>query len=96
MTVLAFERYPVDPNRIEAFEELVGSVLGAMRSAGGCLWADAARAFDDEPSYVVLGEWRAEADLNAWEASTECAVFLESVDVHLRGDPTRRRFAAGT
>ncbi len=92
MTVLAFERYPAVPDSVEAFEELVRGVLEAMRSAGGCLWADGAKAFEDEPSYVVLSEWRTGADLDAWEASNEVVGFQEKIDVHLRGDATRRRF----
>jgi quinol monooxygenase YgiN len=92
LTVLQFERYPVDANRTDGFEALVQTLLTQVRAAPGVLWADASKAFDDEPSYLVLSEWRTEADLEAWEAGTEALAFLEQVDVHLRGEPTRRRF----
>lgn len=94
MTVLAFQRFPVAVHSIEAFEELLNGILAAMRSAGGALWADATRAFDDDPSYILLSEWTTPADLDAWEAGTGAAAFEERIDVHLRGDPTRRRFTA--
>ena len=94
MTVLAFDRYPVDPNRTEAFESLVDGLFGEMRAAPGSLWADAMKAFDDEPSYVLLSEWRTEADLDAWEAVAITRTFHEEVDIHLRGEPTRRRFTS--
>lgn len=92
MTVLHFERFPVDANRVDDFERLVGNTLELMRSAGGCLWADGAKALDDEPSYIVLSEWRCEADLEAWAVGAEAAAFLDDVDVLLRGDSTDRRF----
>ena len=94
MTALAFQRYPVAPHSVEAFEELLGGLLAEMRAAGGALWADATRAFDDEPSYIVLSEWATPADLDAWEAGAGATAFDERIDVHLRSDPTRRRFSA--
>lgn len=94
MTALSFRRYPVSTQGVEAFEELLGSVLATIRTTPGALWADAAKAFDDEPSYVVLSEWTAPADLDAWEAGAEHEAFEQAVDVHLRADPTSRRFTA--
>lgn len=94
MTALSFRRYPVSTLDVEAFEELLGSHLVRVRTAQGALWADAAKAFDDEPSYLVLSEWTTPADLDAWEAGAEHDAFEQAVDVHLRGDPTRRRFIA--
>ena len=63
-----------------------------MRGASGNLWADAARAFDDEPSYIVASEWRSEADVNAWDACDSAAGFAEAIYPLLRGEATRRRF----
>ena len=94
MTVLAFERHPVDPAQTQAFEALVGALLDEMRRAPGNLWADAARAFDDDPSYLVTSEWRTEADAEAWQASGDAVGFAERSDPMLRGDVTRRRFVA--
>jgi heme-degrading monooxygenase HmoA len=94
LTVLRFERYPVDAKRTEGFEALVGAFLDAMRAAPGLLWADATKAFDDDPSYVVLSEWRTDADLDAWESSGAATTFGDGVDVHLRDDPTSRRFTS--
>jgi heme-degrading monooxygenase HmoA len=96
LTVLAFERYPVEPSSTDAFEELVGRLLVRARAAPGALWADAARAFDDEPSYLVLSEWRTEADFASWEVSREIGDFQDDVDALLRGDITRRRFSDST
>ena len=93
MTVLAFERYPVDPAGEKSFNQLVVELLEQMRSAGGALWADAALAFDDKPSYVVLSEWRSRPDLEAWDASEAARAFRDRTDAHLRGEVTRRRFA---
>ncbi|MGH2759994.1 MAG: antibiotic biosynthesis monooxygenase family protein [Actinomycetota bacterium] len=95
MTVLSFERYPVDPKQTERFETLVNELLAIMRTAPGALWADAGRAFDDEPSYLLLSEWRTDADLDAWLASDTPRGFGDAVDAALRGDITRRRFATG-
>lgn len=94
MTVLSFERYPVDPKHADVFEALVGELLEKMRSAPGALWADCARAFDDEPSYLLLSEWRTGADLEAWQASGVPAGFGGSADVTLRGEATRRSFVS--
>jgi quinol monooxygenase YgiN len=92
-TVLAFERHPVALESADAFGELLAPVLEAMRSAPGALWADAARAADDDPSWIVLSEWRTAADLDAWEAGSEATEFAQASDALLRGDVTRRRFA---
>jgi quinol monooxygenase YgiN len=94
LTVLSFERYPVDPKQTGRFEALVEELLEKMRSAPGALWADCARAFDDEPSYLLLSEWRTDADLEAWQASDGPVRFGESADVALRGEVTRRSFAS--
>lgn len=91
MTVLAFERYPVDPSSTEAFEGLVNRLLRRAREAPGILWADAAKAFEDEPSYLVLSEWRTEADLDAWEATDDVGELRNDVELLLREDVTRRR-----
>lgn len=92
-TVLAFERHPVAPERADAFGELLSPMLEAMRAAPGALWADAARAADDDPSWIVLSEWRTSADLDAWEAGVQATEFAQASDALLRGDVTRRRFA---
>jgi quinol monooxygenase YgiN len=92
LTVLYFERFPVDPAGEERFKQLVFELLERIRAAGGALWADAARAFDDEPSYVLLSEWRTTADLDAWDTSEDAGVFRDRSDPHLRGEVTRRRF----
>jgi quinol monooxygenase YgiN len=91
---LAFERYPVDPKSTDRFVAAVNEVLPAMRSASGALWADAMKAFDDDPSYLLLSEWRTDADLDAWESGAAARSFRDGIDVHLRGDPTRRRFGS--
>ena len=90
MTVLVFERHAVNADRREAYEEALAAHLETIRQAPGALWADAARAFDDEPSYIVLSEWRTEADADAFAVVR--AAFAEKVDVMLRGDTTLRRF----
>lgn len=93
MTVLALDRYPVTPGGDERFRELVVELLSKMRAAGGILWADAAEAFDDVPSYLVVSEWREGADLAAWQDGEETHLFLEATEVLMRGDVVRRRFA---
>jgi quinol monooxygenase YgiN len=65
-----------------------------MRSAPGALWADAARAGDDDPSWIVLSEWRTAADLDAWESGPASTQFSQAADALLRGDITRRRFGS--
>ena len=94
MTVLAFERHPVDEGCVPAFEELLEALVSAAREAPGVLWADAFRAFDDAPSYVVMSEWRTEADLDAFEGAEAAASFDEEADPLRRADPTRRRLRA--
>jgi len=94
LTVLAFERYPVDPNRTSEFEALVNDLLEHMRAAPGVLWADGMKAFDDEPSYVLLSEWRTDADLDAWGATETAGGFADDVDAALRGEVTRRRLSS--
>ena len=93
-TVLSFERHPVAPESADAFIELLPGLLEAMRSAPGALWADAARARDDDPSWLVLSEWRTGADLDAWESSPPATDFSKAADALLRGDITRRRFGS--
>jgi quinol monooxygenase YgiN len=92
LTVLSFERFPVEPRQLEPFEAHVRRLLEAMREASGNLWADAARAFDDEPSYIVASEWRSEADVDAWDGCDAAAGFGEATYPLLRGEATHRRF----
>lgn len=93
MTVISLERYPVAHDAEERFRNLIEAALARMRSAGGVLWADAAKAFDDEPSYIVVSEWRSTADLDAWDESDAAGAFRADVDVLLRGEVLHRRFA---
>ena len=95
MTVLAFARYPVEPASETHFKQLVDEHLARIRSAGGALWADAAKAMDDEPSYILLSEWRTSADLDAWETTNEAQDLRDRSDGYLRGEVTRRRFDGG-
>jgi heme-degrading monooxygenase HmoA len=94
LTILALERYPVAPDAEERFLEFVDVLLSRMRTAGGLLWTDAARAFDDEPSYIVLSEWRSAADLDAWEEGEDARALRDRSDVLLRGGVMRRRFTS--
>jgi quinol monooxygenase YgiN len=94
LTVLLFERHPVDPSRSVDFERLVHDVLSRMRAAPGGLWADCARAFDDDPSFLLVSEWRSEADAEAWGASPDATGFERDSDAMRRADVTRRRFSA--
>jgi len=96
VTVLTFERFPVDPSNHERFHQLVDGLVSSMRNAPGCLWSDAARAGDDDPSVIVLAEWRTEADADAWDARSDVAAFAADADPLLRGETTRRRFSSAT
>lgn len=88
LSVLTFERYPVDPSGLAAFEELAAQRVARMREAAGNLWADLSRAADDQPSFLLLGEWRSGADADAWHAAEP----LDPFDAVLRADVTVRRF----
>lgn len=94
MTVLAFERYPADRRTLEDAAALVAELVGVMREQPGLLWADGARAFDDDPSFVVWAEWRTVADADAWERAPAARSLHERLDPHLRGEVTRRRFTS--
>lgn len=94
MTLLLFDRYAIEPSGVDAFSGPLDEVLDAMRSAPGCLWADAARALDDDPSFIVASEWRTEADGDAWLSCQAADAFAASVDATLRTEVTRRRFAS--
>ena len=94
MTVLSFDRYPVAPDRIEDFERAVVDLLVAMRTSPGALWAEGLRAPDSSGGYVVLAEWRTDADVDAWGSSERAAAFADSVDVLLGAEVTRRRFVS--
>ena len=94
MTVLSFERYPVASEQVEAFERAVAELIGTLRSAGGALWAEALRGQDPAGGYVVVVEWRTEADADAWTSSAEALRFAQDVDVLLGAEITRRRFVA--
>lgn len=91
-TVLAFERHPVHPTGVDDFERLLDEVLTELRRQPGLLWADAAAAFDDHPSYVLLCEWRTASDLDAWEDSAPFRDYTQRGDAYRREAPTRRRF----
>jgi heme-degrading monooxygenase HmoA len=93
-TVLSFERYPVHPASVAPFETTLDDVVGTMREAPGALWADAARARDDDPSYLLLSEWRTEADLQAWDDGRAFGEFTDRTDALVREAPTRRRFTS--
>lgn len=96
MTVLALERYPVERRTLEGGTAIVSELVAVMREQPGLLWADAARATDDDPSFVVLAEWRTAADADAWEGGPEATAIGERLDPHLRGEVTRRRFTSST
>jgi quinol monooxygenase YgiN len=85
-TVLILERYPVDPAQLDRFGELASARVERLRRAGGNLWADLSRAGDDEPSYLLLSEWRSQSDADAADDDGH------SFDPVLRGEVTRRRF----
>jgi quinol monooxygenase YgiN len=88
LTVLVLKRFGVDPSQVAAFEELAAALVDRARAAPGLLWADLSRAADDPPSFLLLCEWRTEADADAFEASAD----LEAFDPLLRGEITDRRF----
>jgi heme-degrading monooxygenase HmoA len=92
VTVLLFERYPVAAAATSDFASLLGELLADVREQPGLLWADAARAMDDDPSFIVASEWRTDGDAQRWAGGEEARVFAERADVHLRGEVTRRRF----
>lgn len=94
MTVLSFTRYPVAPERIEDFDRAAASMLAGLRAAPGALWAEGLRALDGSGGYVVVAEWRTDADADAWGSSERAAAFAESVDVLLGADVTHRRFVS--
>ena len=92
-TVLVFERLPVHPDAVDTFADRLRASLELMHSCPGLLWADAAEAMDDQPSWVVLSEWRTSADADAWESDPGTVELREALDPLLRGEVTRRRFA---
>lgn len=94
MTVLVLERHPVDTRSVPEFERLIDELLVRMREAPGALWADAGRSLEGEPSYLVAGEWRTEADADAWTSSAGAVWFADAAEPLLRGEVTRRRFGA--
>lgn len=94
MTVLHFERHPVQPGCEDDFESLASQLLDQMRREPGLLWADIARASDDDPSFVLLSEWRTSGDLDQWLSSQQATEFASKSDVFWREDPTRRRFVS--
>ncbi len=99
MTAVLFARHPVDPEHLADFEGLIGEHLVQMRAAPGLLWADCARAISppggrDDPSVIVLSEWRTGADADAWESGDAVAGFDRAADALRRADPTRRRFVS--
>jgi quinol monooxygenase YgiN len=94
VTVLVFERHPVDARHTPEFERLVDEVLAKMRLHPGVLWADAARWIDVDPGYLVASEWRTDADADAWTSSADADWFAEAAHPLLRGEVTRRRFTA--
>lgn len=93
-THLRVERYPVAPDSVEEFEALAGGYVAEARAHPGSLWADLARAADDDPSFLVLSEWRTAADLDAFSAGPSAAAFEDEAAIMLRGEPTSRRFEA--
>lgn len=91
MTVLQLERFAVDASATDAFGSLLAELLGEMREQPGLLWADAARATDDDPSFILLSEWRTAPDADRWDDDAGLA-FADRVNAQLRGEVTRRRF----
>jgi heme-degrading monooxygenase HmoA len=94
LTVLRFERFPVDQDRTKDFERLAAQMLAVLRSAPGALWAEAARTTEGDPGYLVVSEWRTPADADAWASSDEAGRFDQGAEALLRGDVSRRRFTA--
>lgn len=88
MTVLVLERYPVDPAHLPRFDELASDRIDQMRSAPGILWAEGARTADEESGFLVIAEWRTDADAEAFRNANVLDVF----DAVLVGDVTVRRF----
>ena len=94
MTVLCYERHPVHPDHRDDYVALLAEMTVAMRAASGALWADAAEATDDPPSFVVLSEWRTPADADAWESGSERSGFVDRSEHWLRETGVRRRFSS--
>ena len=94
MSVLLYERYPVDPVRSREFEHAANELLSALRKAPGALWAELSRAVDGDQTYLLIAEWRTEADADAWAASGPAVEFMRAVDVLLGAEITRRRFVS--
>jgi len=91
VTVLAFERFVVVPGGEERLRELAASALEAIREAPGALWADLAGV---EDGFLLVSEWRAAGDADAWEAGEAARAFALGLDPLLVGERTKRRFAA--
>ncbi|HVL82300.1 MAG TPA: antibiotic biosynthesis monooxygenase family protein [Actinomycetota bacterium] len=94
-SVLIHERHAVHPRHAEAYRALLSEMVSSARAAPGVLWADAAEAWDDQPSFVVLSEWRTSADADAWLASPARIRVLDRGEPWLREGTATRRFSAG-
>lgn len=80
------------PESVQEFEALAGGYVAETRAHPGSLWADLVRAADDDPSFLVLSEWRTGADLDAFSSGPSAAAFEEEAVIMLRGEATTRRF----
>lgn len=92
MSVLSLEQYSVAAGSRTDFEPLLAELLTVMRTQPGLLWADGGRT-EDETAYVLLSEWRSQADLDAWQKTPASRDWEQATDPLLTGDGTRRRFS---
>jgi heme-degrading monooxygenase HmoA len=92
LSVLVFERYPVDPPQSEAFQELALVRIESMRAAPGILWAELLLGAEEGSGFLVLSEWRNEGDADSWEADSDPS----ALDAFVTSDVTRRRFLPGS
>ncbi len=91
MSVLHLERLLSAAGSAEALGSNARSMVASMRSADGALWAEVTEV---EDGFLVLSEWRSEADLEGWQGSAGAEALAQARDALMAEAPTLRRFTA--
>ena len=80
------------PGSAAEFAVVSREFLDVMRGAPGALWAQLLS--DGSDAFVLLSEWTAAADADAWESGDLARDFARRLDPLLAADRTLRRFEA--
>jgi quinol monooxygenase YgiN len=79
--IFSTTRIAVRPENRKELWQTIASLLKPMKLVAGCLNYRFYQDATDENSFILVGEWRSEADWNAYLETDDFAVLLGTISV---------------